>query len=152
MVVFKLILYLNLKMYLNALCSFIFILDHDNSDSTVLDTSLSQMVIDSDKHEKHKKVKKSKKDRKIDYKSDSSSPLSSRRHRSPLSTHRRGSTSSSRRHGKIVTYSPSPSPSPERYLDIKVKEERYYEVKEESLEQPQHLFGSYHCDVIYFSY
>lgn len=135
----------------NAICSFTFILGHNNSDNTVLDTSLAKMEIDCDKHEKHKKVKKSKKDPKINYRSDSSSPPPSRRRRSPLSTRRRGSSSSSRRHEKIVTYSPSPSPSPERYLDIKVKEERYLEIKEESLEQPQHLFGSYHCDVIYFS-
>lgn len=134
-------LYFNIvfKMKTNrsVICSFTFILGHDNSDSTVLDTPLSEMEIDCDKHEKQKKVKKSQKDPKINYRSDSNSPPPSRRRRSPSSNRRRGSPLSSRRHEKIVTYSPSPSP------------ERYLEIKEESLELPQHLFGSYHCDVIY---
>lgn len=97
------------------------------------------MEIDCDKYEKQKKVKKPQKDPKTNYRSDSSSPPPSHRRHSSSSNRRRGSPSSSRRHEKIVTYSPSPSP------------ERYLEIKEEPLEQPKHLFGSYHCDVIYLS-
>ena len=128
------------------------------------------MDISSEKHRKRKKLKKTKKERKTGYRSDSTgsdrshkspsihkgsnrksaSPSSSRKRRSPSSSHKHHSPDD--KNGNIVSYScssspsPSPPPSPEQYHDVKVKQE----VKQEPSELP-HLFGSYICEVIYFS-